>query len=475
MAKYIFDYEKSKNKAIVVSENLENLRNAFSIEDTSARFRPGKQRFFTARKSIITPTGRYNDGLTLEFIKYLKTSDETNEVIVTPELKSRLKHSFDIEIAKMNLELRPYQEEALQKMLKWGRGLCIVGTGGGKTLITSTLIQSLLNYNSKFKILLILPPQLVNQTYKEFILHGINPDIISTWNGDNPVNRDSNIIICNFNILQSKKQDTSWVKNVDVLMFDEVHRSKKSNSITKIVEKVKTPHKFGFTGTLPVDNLDKWNVMGIFGSTLIEIKGAELREMKFISTAKVTIIEVDYPENFKTNIDKDNPVKGYHEELEFIMANEKRNMLIASISKKVKNNMLILVDRIEHGNIIKEFIENKCENKQVFFICGETPQEERDEIQKLMESCSDVICIAMNSIFSTGINIKNLHYIMFGSGGKAAIRIIQSIGRGLRLHPDKKYLVLFDLADKLHYGIKHLNERIKIYEEEKLSYDRTTI
>lgn len=475
MARYLFDFEKSKNKAVVASENLEYLRNAFSVEDDSARFRSGRARYMSQRKSIITPTGRYGDGLTLELIKHLKNTEELNEIIVTDILKPRLKTTFDENIPQMSLPLRLYQETAVKKMLKQGRGLCIVGTGGGKTLITATLVQSLLNFNPKFSILITLPPQLVRQTHDEFIEMGINQDVISMWDGDNELNRDSNVIICSINILQSKKQSIKWTENVDIFLFDECHKIKKGSKTGKIIEKIKTPHKYGFTGTLPQENLDKWYIMSIFGSTLIEVEGSKLREMKFISQAKIKILHIDYPDNFKTTIDKENPVKGYHEELEYIISNPKRNLLIASIAKKVNNNILILVDRIEHGNIIKEFAENQCKDKQVFFICGETPKEERKFIQDLMEKNTNVVCIAINAIFSTGINIKNIHYVMFGSGGKAFIRIIQSIGRGLRLHPDKKHLILFDIADNLHYGTKHLTERLKIYDKEKLNYDTTSI
>jgi superfamily II DNA or RNA helicase len=91
-------------------------------------------------------------------------------------------------------------------------------------------------------------------------------------------------------------------------------------------------------------------------------------------------------------------------------------------------------------------------------------------VKSLMETSTNVICIAISKIFSTGINIKNLHYIVFAGGGKAKVKIIQSIGRGLRLHKDKKGVIIIDIADMLHYGTRHYTKRIELYKGEKIDY-----
>ena len=121
------------------------------------------------------------------------------------------------------------------------------------------------------------------------------------------------------------------------------------------------------------------------------------------------------------------------------------------------------------------FISLENSNKKVYFVKGEVEVEERDKIKKIMETNSDVICIAMSSIFSTGINIKNIHMIMFASGGKSFIRTIQSIGRGLRLHESKNKLIIIDLADKLKYGTRHSDKRKEIYKSEKINFISTDI
>ena len=137
------------------------------------------------------------------------------------------------------------------------------------------------------------------------------------------------------------------------------------------------------------------------------------------------------------------------------------------------NNGLILVDYIEHGELLLEALQLICKHKDVYFIQGSVDIEQRKDIQNYMEAQKNVIVIAISKIFSTGINIKNLHYIVFAGGGKAKIKIVQSIGRGLRLHIDKKELIIFDIADNLRYGQRHVEQRLTLYDAEQIKYTFT--
>ena len=114
-------------------------------------------------------------------------------------------------------------------------------------------------------------------------------------------------------------------------------------------------------------------------------------------------------------------------------------------------------------------------NEKIFFIRGEVEVEERERIKSIIEADNDVVVVAISKIFSTGINVKNLHYIVFAGGGKAKIKTVQSIGRGLRLHINKDKLIIFDISDQLYYGIQHTSKRKQIYEKEKIQYNTTDI
>jgi superfamily II DNA or RNA helicase len=242
-----------------------------------------------------------------------------------------------------------------------------------------------------------------------------------------------------------------------------------------LIEKIKTPNNFGFTGTLQEDNLDKWNVLGKIGPVLITKSSHELREEKFLTNVSVKIIKLDYinkPVRVKGSID---PTENYRNELQFLSYNTFRNKVIQTSCNNFKNNVLILLNNIDHGQHLYDLLSFNLKDKQVFFIRGEVEVEERDKVKEIMENHNNVVCIAISSIFSTGVNIKNLHMILFAAGGKSFIRTVQSIGRGLRLNENKDELVILDIADRLEYGTEHSNKRKEIYNNEKIMYSEYTI
>jgi superfamily II DNA or RNA helicase len=272
-------------------------------------------------------------------------------------------------------------------------------------------------------------------------------------------------------ILQSSKSDTDWIQDVDLLIIDEVHKLRKDNKINKLIKTIRTPHKFGFTGTMPEQLLDQWNILGQIGRVLYERNSYQLRKQQYVARVKVQVLKLIYNEKPPTfPADRYDPSARFRREQQFLAKNTFRNNILAKLSQGFDNNSLIMVDYIDHGEELYGILRSQCKNKQVFFIRGEVAVEERDKVKKLMENTSDVVCIAISKIFSTGINIKNLHYIVFAGGGKAKVKIIQSIGRGLRLHKDKKGVIIIDIADMLHYGSQHYTKRLSLYKGEKIDY-----
>jgi superfamily II DNA or RNA helicase len=132
------------------------------------------------------------------------------------------------------------------------------------------------------------------------------------------------------------------------------------------------------------------------------------------------------------------------------------------------------VNHIIHGEILFNKL-SPLTDKQVFFIQGEINVEERERIKQIMEKDSNVICIAISAIFSTGVNVTNIHNIIFAAGGKSFIRTVQSIGRGLRLHNQKKRLLIIDIYENLKYSIRHQLNRQNIYITEKIQYTEKVI
>jgi superfamily II DNA or RNA helicase len=199
---------------------------------------------------------------------------------------------------------------------------------------------------------------------------------------------------------------------------------------------------------------------------LYEKNSYELRLESYLTNVEIKILNLNYNNQIIPRLTD----SVYRDELDFIYNHEGRNKIIAGLSNKLKNNTLILVNHIAHGESLLEVVKNVCKDKRVFFIRGEVSVDERENIKKLMEKHDDVICIAISAIFSTGVNIKNLHNIMFVAGGKSFIRTVQSIGRGLRLHDNKTKLVIIDVCDNLHYSKQHSEKRKNIYKAEKIQY-----
>lgn len=470
MIKIILD--KNKNKGVYIGDYFNETRTFFSVKNEAAKFAAKfGRRFIPSRLHAITPTGRFDPCLYFEIQKFLneyypnERIDVQRELVeaIVPGKFSQIYNNIK-ELKELKLPLRDYQKDTVWKCIKSGRGVVVLATGGGKTLIIATLIETLF-HNKAFKKALIIVPNLglVEQTYNDFIDYGAG-FTSSKWTGNNNLNPNTNIIIANLGILQSKKTDLSILQDVDLLLIDEVHTSRKGNQINKLIENIKTNHKYGFTGTLPEDRLDQWNIIGKIGPIVIEKTSYELRQQKVISPATALVLELGY----KTKPLITGQVNKYKEELEFLFTNKFRNKIILNFTKRVNKNTLILVDYIKHGEEIFNILKTNID-KKVYFVQGSVELEDRERIKKIMEYKDNVVCVAISKIFSTGINIKNLHYIMFAGGGKAKIKILQSIGRGLRQHHNKKQLYIVDIADQLQYGIRHYRKRLEFYEQENIN------
>ena len=210
--------------------------------------------------------------------------------------------------------------------------------------------------------------------------------------------------------------------------------------------------------------------MGKLGPVIYEKSSFELRSESYLTNVDIKIIKLVYN---KPAIPKITDSK-YRNELEFLYTNKSRNMFIQKLCNKLNYNTLILVNHINHGEYLYDLIKSTS-SKQVFFIRGAVEVEERERIKQLMEKFDNIICIAISAIFSTGVNIHNIHNIMFVAGGKSFIRTVQSIGRGLRLNSNKEKLVIYDICDDLKYSTQHSLKRKDIYIKEKINYIEKTI
>lgn len=436
------------------------------------------------KKSCIKMSGEFEIGLLQDILAFVKNTfydrsikfkldDGIKEYIQSNDLVLDTKNIY---IDDKGSEVRPYQKESMQIALNKQNGIYILGTGAGKTVCCALLIRNILKNKLARKVLLVCPfPDLANQTFNDISSHLKNFKYsISKWFSNIPFDKKSQVVICGASILRAQYDDLKKeIQKFDCIIIDEVHSIKANNKISKIIADLPAKLRYGFTGTLPHDKHDKWSILGKIGPVRFELPSAELRKDKFltqVSTFGINIRLKDIP----TYVLDDEGIKrpfGFMEETEWLSNNDQFNSTITSIVSKLSNNTLILVNRIIHGENLLQKFKEADPNRKVYFIQGEVPIEERTDIKEQLEKENNILLIAQASIFSTGINIKNLHNIVFpGLIGKSNVRIIQSIGRILRLKENKTLARVIDIIPNTKYALRHKDERIKLYEQEKIPF-----
>lgn len=479
-----FKYDQKRKEVKIESDYFNNIREAFSVKNPGARFNRFA-RFIPQRMYAITQAGYCGIGLLPEIVNYIKAQNIPFTIDYDSALRNIIEHlPFEIptgypNIRELNSEfaLRDYQKESLTKALGTGYGVIELATGGGKTLIIANLVYTGVQLLAQHERILIIVPDLglVQQTYKDFISYNFPMGYVTKWTGTHEIDLTAKVIIANLGILQSEKSDLSWFQEVGMLVIDECHKLRHGNKVNKLIDNIPTYRRFGFTGTLPENDIDKWNIYNNIGPVIFKKTTTELRAAaggEYIANATALTVHVEYdrvPDYTSVAANQK-----YLFELDFIHNSDFRGKIIYNIASKLKNNCLILVDHIAHGDILLKHLA-QLKDKQIYFIQGSVEIEDRQKIQQLMETDNNVVCIAISKIFSTGISIKNIHYIMFAAGGKSKIKVLQSIGRGLRTHKDKDVLVLIDIVDNLIYGKKHYEKRKEFYEIEKIKITEKTV
>ena len=364
---------------------------------------------------------------------------------------------------------RDYQIDGVYDALRHNRKLLISPTASGKSLMIYSLVRY---YVEKQQNILIVVPttSLVEQMYKDFEDYG--------WNVGSYCHKvyagkeretDSQVIITTWQSIY--KLPTQYFSRFNVVIGDEAHQFKSKSLISIMTKLANAKYRFGFTGTLDGSQTHKWVLEGLFGPSYKIIKTDELMSKGHLAKLDINVILLKHlPNRFET----------YEDEVKYIIGHQRRNKFIKNLALDLKGNTLILFARVEgHGQPLYELINNsnQIENRHVFFVHGGVDTEDREKVREITEKENNAIIVASYGTFSTGINIKNLHNVIFASPSKSRIRNLQSIGRVLRKGDKKTKATLYDIADDIsyksrkNYTLNHLIERIKIYNEENFNYD----
>ena len=373
---------------------------------------------------------------------------------------------------------RDYQYDALETALTRTRAILLSPTGSGKSFIIYLIAKYWLHYLTSgweypkaSKVLVIVPTtSLVEQMHQDFLDYGMSERGMHKIYSGKDKNSDSAIVISTWQSIY--KLPKKWFEQFGMVLGDECHGFK-SKSLSSIMNKAtEAKYRYGFTGTLDGTLTHKLVLEGLFGPVYQVTTTKALQDNDTLAPLEIKVLLMNYSEQIRKDFGK----KTYQEEIDWIISNESRNRFIRNLALANEGNTLVLYSRVDaHGKPLYDLINNKAEaGRKVFFVSGEVDTKDREAIRKIVEKQDNAIIVASMGTFSTGINIRNLHNIIFASPSKSQIKVLQSIGRGLR--KSDRETKLFDVADDLHwkkrnnFTLLHSAERVKIYNKEQFNY-----
>jgi len=459
------------------------LSDQFTFDIPNAKFSPAyKKKFWDGKIRLFnTQKGEIYVGLLDKIIQFCKDHRYTYEFVDSEYygLPFEVNDMISLEGVKdymksiCNHQPREYQVDGVYDALKHNRKLLISPTASGKSLMIYSIVRY---FVEKGKNILIVVPttSLVEQMYKDFADYGWNVgSYCHKLYAGKEKKTDSQVMITTWQSIY--KLPKQYFERFDVVVGDEAHQFKSKSLVSIMTKLLDTKYRYGFTGTLDGSQTHKWVLEGLFGPSYKIIKTDELMKKGHLAKLDINVLLLKHPPNkFET----------FEDEVQYIIGHHRRNNFIKNLALDLKGNTLILFARVEgHGEPLYNMINNSnlIEKRHVFFVHGGVDTEDREKVREITEQENNAIIVASYGTFSTGINIKNLHNVIFASPSKSRIRNLQSIGRVLRKGNQKTRATLYDIADDIsyksrkNYTLNHLIERIKIYNEENFDYDIVNI
>ena len=457
------------------------LREAFTFQVPGYQFTPqykarlwdGKIRLFDVRtkqlyRGLVPYVAKFCEERSYEWDYENEDYDEEFSLAEANEFVEKLKPKH---------APRDYQLDAFVHAIRTRRSLLLSPTASGKSLIIY-LLCCFLQYRGLKKGLIIVPTvSLVEQLTSDFKDYSetngwdVSKYVHKIYQGQEKETSKFLIISTWQSLYKMPKQ---WFAQFDFVIGDEAHQFK-AKSLTDIMTGLtNAKYRIGTTGTLDGTKTHRLVLEGLFGSVRKVITTKELMDAKHLAEFQIKCLLLRHSEpicqaakNFT-----------YQQEIEYLVLNDGRNKFISNLAVSLDGNTLVLYQYVDkHGRILHDIISKKLgADRKVFFVSGSTDVDIREDIRKIVETETNAIIVASFGTFSTGINIRNLHNIIFASPSKSRIRNLQSIGRGLRKSDTKESAQLFDIADDMrykkheNYTLKHFAERIKIYNEEKFAF-----
>ena len=354
------------------------------------------------------------------------------------------------------IRLRDYQVEVINNFLKNPQSLQEVATGAGKTIITATL--SKLTETNGRSLVIVPNKSLVTQTEDDYINCGLD---VGVYFGDRKELGKTHTICTwqSLNILDKRHKYgddvlslAEFLEGVSTVIVDEVHQAKAEvlkNLLTRNLKNA--PIRWGLTGTIPKEKFEFEAIHASIGPVIGQISAKELQDKGVLSECHVNIVQLI-----------DTPVhKNYQEELKYLVTNDNRIQYLGKLINKIKDsgNTLILVDRISAGEKLTKLIDGSS------FVKGDVKLKDRKEAYDEINEGTNHVVIATYGVAAVGINIPRIFNLVLIEPGKSFVRVIQSIGRGVRKAKDKDFVQIWDLTSTCKFAKRHLTQRKKFYKE----------
>jgi len=393
---------------------------------------------------IITDAG-YSISLDDKRIQHVYEFEEVNK-----DSYSHLKWPEGHTKAGESIELRDYQVELVNSYFSNPQSLSICPTAGGKTIVTAILSHRVEPYG---RTIVIVPTKdLVTQTEEDYI--NFNLDVGVYYGDKKEIGKMHTICTWQSLEVMNKMKDGTierFLDGVVCVIVDEVHKAK-ADVLRKLLSGpfASCALRWGLTGTLPEEEHERVSVTACIGPTTGEIRAVDLQEAGHLSNCHVSVYQLKDPGGFDS----------YQSELKWLTTNKERVEFIASLlgDMVADGNTLILVDRVQTGEMLAAITGGT-------FISGRVKATERKTEYKSIQTEDNKLVIATYGVASTGINIPRIFNLALFEPGKSFVRVIQSIGRGLRVAEDKDFVNVFDITSTCKYSKRHLTKRKKFYRE----------
>ena len=454
------------------------LRDAFQFEVPNAKFSPSyKNKWWDGIIYLFNVnTKEIYVGLLDKLIQFCKDHNYTYEFTdnkfyglpfeINENISKEGVNDYVSSIAKYTP--RDYQIEGIYQALYYNRKVIVSPTASGKSLMIYSLVRY---YTAKENNVLIIVPttSLVSQLFKDFVDYGWDAEKYCHMIYSGREKEDSReVYISTWQALY--KMPKKYFEKFNCVIVDECHTAKAKSLVSIMSKMCDAKYRFGFTGTLDGVEVNKLVLEGLFGPSYKIIKTDELMQKGHLAKLDIKVLLLKHPPH---------RFEIFEDEVQYIINHQKRNNFIKNLTLDLKGNTLVLFARVEgHGQPLYESINNNIsDDRKVFFIHGGVNTDERELVREITERENNAIIVASYGTFSTGINIRNLHNVIFASPSKSRIRNLQSIGRVLRKGENKVKATLYDIADDIsyksrkNYTLNHLIERIKIYNEENFNYE----